>query len=188
MKSTYFSSFYNNFKLKFVLHFFYLKMLINLFSYRSVFLLLNWFGAFPLVYDQNKKLFVPSKCGLMITLMHIVIIGLIIQKYSMMLIFGTIKKTSAVSAIVFCTNGVGFMVLLLRRIIFVSDTVKCYNNLSEWPVNILIRRTSKFILYASSVSVLIEFIGDNIERYLPYFLDYVFKLHLLITLSLKLEI
>lgn len=162
MKSTYSSLVI---KSHFFYTFFYLKMLIKFFfSYRSVFLLLNWFGAFPIIYDKKKKLFAPSKCGLTITLMNVVIVGLVIHKYSIMLIFGTIKKTSAVSAIVFSTNAVGLMFLLLRRILLVSDTVRCYNNLSEWPINILARKSFKFILYASTTSVLIEFIGGNIVR------------------------
>ncbi|CAI6360154.1 unnamed protein product [Macrosiphum euphorbiae] len=81
-----------------------------------------------------------------------------------MLFFGAIKKTSAVTSIVLSTNGLGLLCMLLRRMAFVRDTVRCYNSLSEWPVEMPVRKSSIVILYASTVAVLIEFVGDNIDR------------------------
>ncbi|CAH1737073.1 unnamed protein product [Aphis gossypii] len=83
-----------------------------------------------------------------------------------MIFYGVIKKTSAVTSIVLSTSGIGLLCMLLRRMVFVSDTVKCYNSLSEWSVDISIRRSSIVIMYISIVAVLIEFVGDtySIER------------------------
>ncbi|XP_025192529.1 uncharacterized protein LOC112592624 isoform X2 [Melanaphis sacchari] len=49
---------------------------------------------------------------------------------------------------------------------FVSDTVRCYNSLSEWSADISVPKSSIVIMYASIVSVLIEFVGDIIDRYM----------------------
>lgn len=131
----------------------------------SAFLVCNWFGAFPIVYDKNNSSFSMSKCGLLLTFVHILIVGLQIHTHLTMLFFGAIKKTSAVTSIVLSTNGIGLLCMLLRRIAFVKDTVRCYNSLSEWPIEMSVRKSSIVVLYASSVAVLIEFVGDNIDRH-----------------------
>lgn len=79
-----------------------------------------------------------------------------------MIFFGTIKKTSALSVIVLSTNEFGLLLFLIRRVVLIKDTIVCYNSLSEWPTNISFQKS--FIIYASSVAVLIEIIGDNIQR------------------------
>jgi len=133
--------------------------------YRSAFSLFNWFGAFPIVYDRNKKRFSTSKRGLLISLAHVVITGLETYKCLTTLFFGTAKKTSAVTAIVFSVNGFGSMFLLLRRIMFVDDTVRCYNGLSdEWPADVPVRKSFELILYASAAAMLMEFLGENVVR------------------------
>lgn len=132
--------------------------------YRSEFLLFNLFGSFPIVYDQNKKQFSTSKCGLLITFLHILIVGVKIYKNLIMIFVGTIKKTSAVSAIILITNEFGLLLFLIRRVVLIRDTIVCYNSLSEWSTNISLQKS--LIIYASSAAVLIEIIGDNIERYL----------------------
>ncbi|VVC43321.1 Major facilitator superfamily domain,Major facilitator, sugar transporter-like [Cinara cedri] len=132
---------------------------------KYVFLFFNWFGAFPVVYDQETKIFAICRRGLLVTFVQVVFVGLEIHKHLIMLFFGAIKKTTAVSAIVLATNGFGLLIVLLRRIAFVRDTVACYNSLqSEWPANISVRKSSKLILYASAAMVFIDFVGDNIER------------------------
>ncbi|XP_027844873.2 uncharacterized protein LOC114125434 [Aphis gossypii] len=132
----------------------------------SAFLVCNRLGAFPIVYDKSSRLFSTSKCGLFITFVHVVIVGLQIYTHLTMIFYGVIKKTSAVTSIVLSTSGIGLLCMLLRRMVFVSDTVKCYNSLSEWSVDISIRRSSIVIMYISIVAVLIEFVGDtySIER------------------------
>lgn len=124
----------------------------------------NWFGAFPIVYDTNNRSFSISKFGLLFTFVYVVIVGLQIHTHLTMLFFGAIKKTSAVTSIVLSINGIGLLCMLLRRMAFVKDTVRCYNSLSEWPIEMSVRKSSIIILYASTVAVLIEFIGDNIDR------------------------
>ncbi|XP_060876206.1 uncharacterized protein LOC132949364 [Metopolophium dirhodum] len=130
----------------------------------SAFLVCNWFGAFPIVYNKNNRSFSMSKFGLLFTFIHVAIVGLQIHTHLTMLFFGAIKKTSAVTSIVLSTNGLGLLCILLRRMAFVRDTVRCYNSLSEWPVERPVRKSSIIILYASTVAVLIEFVGDNIDR------------------------
>lgn len=124
----------------------------------------NWLGAFPIVYDKSSRLFLTSKCGLFMTFVHVVIVGLQIYTHLTMIFYGVIKKTSAVTSIVLSTSGIGLLCMLLRRMVFVSDTVKCYNSLSEWSVDISIRRSSIVIMYISIVAVLIEFVGESIDR------------------------
>ncbi|XP_026805883.1 uncharacterized protein LOC113548962 [Rhopalosiphum maidis] len=130
----------------------------------SSFLVCNWLGAFPIVYNKSSRTFSTSKYGLFITFVYVVIVGLQIYTHLMMIFFGTIKKTSAVTSIVLCTNGIGLLCMLLRRMVFVSDTVRCYNSLSEWSVDNSVQRSSVVIMYTSIVSVLIEFVGESIDR------------------------
>jgi len=124
----------------------------------------NWFGAFPMVYDKSNRSFSTSKCGLLIIFIHVMIVGLQIHTHLTMLFFGSIKKTSAVTSIVLSINGIGLLCMLLRRALFVNDTVRCYNSLSEWPADISVRKSSIVILYVSAVTVLIEFVGENVDR------------------------
>ncbi|KAL5233279.1 hypothetical protein ACI65C_000689 [Semiaphis heraclei] len=131
----------------------------------SAFLVCNSFGAFPIVYDTNNRSFSISKFGLLFTFVYVVIVGLQIHTHLTLLFFGAIKKTSAVTSIVLSINGIGLLCILLRRMAFVKDTVRCYNSLSEWPVEMSVRKSSTLILYASTVAVLMEFIGDNIDRH-----------------------
>lgn len=133
---------------------------------RYTFLLFNWFGAFPVVYDQETKTFNVCPRGLLVTLVQAVFIGLRIYKFLTVLLCGIVKKTAAVSVIVLVTDGLGLLVILLRRIVLVKDTVACYNSLqSEWPADISIRKSYKVILYASIAMILTSFAWDSIERY-----------------------
>lgn len=134
------------------------------FFFRFIFKSFNWFGAFPVVYDQNKRIFLTSKVGLLVTLIYIAIVGIEIRSHLLMLIIGTIKKSSAVSAIVLCTNALGLLFLLLRRIVYLKDLIRCYNSLPEWPAEITVRMSSLIIFFASIVGVLIEFVGYSAER------------------------
>lgn len=127
-------------------------------------MLFNWFGAFPVVYDENKRLFSTSKYGLMIAFMYVMITGVDMYNNLIMLLFGAIKNINLVSAIVLSIKGFGLMVILLRRIFLVGDTVKCYNSLSEWPMDIPVRKSFKLILYTTTAAVFIEFTGDNIVK------------------------
>lgn len=124
----------------------------------------NWLGAFPVVYDKSKMSFSTSKSGMLITSVHVVIVGLQIHSHLMMLFFGSIKKTSAVTSIVLSANALGLLYMLVKRMMFVSDTVRCYNSLSDWPADISVRKSSVVIMYASAVAVLIEFVGETIDR------------------------
>lgn len=124
----------------------------------------NWLGAFPIVYDKRSRLFSTSKCGIFITIVHVTIVGLQVYTHLTMIFYGVIKKTSAVTSIVLSISGIGLLCMLLRRMLFVNDTVKCYNSLSEWSVDISIRRSSIIIMYVSIVAVLIEFVGECIDR------------------------
>lgn len=127
-------------------------------------MLFNWFGVFPVVYNENKSTFSTSKYGLMIVLLHVLITGVDIYNNLIMLLFGAIKNITVVSAIVLSMKGFGLMVILLRRVFLVGDLVKCYNSLSEWPVNIPVRKSFKLILYTTTAAVFIEFTGDIIVK------------------------
>jgi hypothetical protein len=122
-------------------------------------------GAFPVVYDPKRGTFVTSRLGLSIAFVHVALVGFHVHRYLVMLFFGVIKKTSAVSAIVLSMNGFGQLVVLVRRIALASDTAQCYNSLSEWPIDVSVRTSYAVVVYASTGAVFLEFVGDNVERY-----------------------
>lgn len=136
--------------------------------FRTAFLAFNWFGAFPIAYDQSGRRFAASRRGLFIAFAHLLVTAGSIRAHLTELYSGTVKKTDAVSAVAQVAIGFGLLFVLLRRIAFVRDTVGCYNGLAaDWPADIVVPRSSVIVLCASAATAMFEFVGDNVDRYSP---------------------
>lgn len=139
---------------------------VSLFPDRDAFAWCSWSGAFPVAYDPDRRRFSTSARGLLVAAVYASAVALQIRGHAALLLYGSAKKTSAVSATVRTVHALGLLALLVRRIACVRDTVRCYNGLAEWPAaDAPVRRSYALVSRASAAAVLVEFVGDNVARY-----------------------
>ncbi|XP_050525748.1 uncharacterized protein LOC126896750 [Daktulosphaira vitifoliae] len=129
-----------------------------------LYIVFKWFGTFPIIYNQEKCLFQVSKNGILLCFLYSIIILRTIYELMREVISGNLKKSAAVSLMIFSCHFTGLLIMITKKIVCIEGMIKSYNNLAKLRINdIILPKGFHVTFYINVLGIILELIGDSIS-------------------------